>query len=304
MKYIGLYLILAIHPFQTYCQLAEVEGILQISAGLPTLQFFDNGSGENRIEFKIQESGNDIFLRSLYGKLNLGASLTGTSNTHVTINHLGDVGLGVSDPLANLHLKDNFELLRLEGSSYQFLTFYRGGSKYGEMGFTTPNTKRLTIRNTNTGLEGLIQLLGGNGGGFWMFPDGKLYANNIGLIGNHKNMQWDATTGEIGWDGSSRRFKENIQSLSTDWSKIFHVRPVKYTRPRSPDRWEYGYIAEEMDSIGLTNLVGYDSDGIPDEVKYDRMVLYLTEIMKVHHQEIQTLKKKNEELHRIIMKSN
>ena len=61
--------------------------------------------------------------------------------------------------------------------------------------------------------------------------------------------------GEIGYDNSSRRYKSNISPLYDDWKKILGAQPVKYDRPASPGDWEYGYIAEEMDSIGLKNLV-------------------------------------------------
>jgi hypothetical protein len=102
-------------------------------------------------------------------------------------------------------------------------------------------------------------------------------------------MQYNSSTGAIGWDNSSRRSKTNISTLEDDWSKILNSRPVKYTRPGSPDYWEYGYIAEEMDSIGLQNLVGYDTLGIPDDVKYDKMVVYLTEMIKIQQRSIAAL---------------
>lgn len=103
-------------------------------------------------------------------------------------------------------------------------------------------------------------------------------------------MQYNSSTGEIGYDNSSRRYKTNIKTLVDDWSKILQARPVQYTRPASQDYWEYGYIAEEIDSIGLTNLVGYDQLGLPDDVKYDRMVIYHNEILKLQQSQIQELK--------------
>ena len=37
--------------------------------------------------------------------------------------------------------------------------------------------------------------------------------------------------------------------------------------------WEYGYMAEELDSLGLTAMVGYDEEGLPDDVRNDKLVL-------------------------------
>lgn len=121
--------------------------------------------------------------------------------------------------------------------------------------------------------------------------NGELYAPNLDFIGDLVDLQYNTTTGEIGYDNSSRRYKTNITTLKDDWKKILMINPVKYTRPASPDRWEYGYIAEEIAEIGLTNLVGFDLEGIPNDVKYDRMVLYLNEIIKELHADVQELKK-------------
>ncbi|MBK8503602.1 MAG: tail fiber domain-containing protein [Saprospiraceae bacterium] len=118
---------------------------------------------------------------------------------------------------------------------------------------------------------------------------GDLFIKTLTNIGDFKNMQYNDATGQLGWDNSSRRYKINISTLKDDWTKILNARPVKYSRPASPDHWEYGYIAEEMDSIGLRNLVGYDQDGIPDDVKYDKMVVYLTEMIKIQQNRITEL---------------
>ena len=133
---------------------------------------------------------------------------------------------------------------------------------------------------------------------------GAIYAKGIRNIGDHKNMQFNSSTGEIGWDNSSRRSKIKIETLHDDWSKVLNARPVKYCRPNNPNRWEYGYIAEEMDSIGLTNLVGYDPDGIPDDFHYAKMIIYLTEIIKIHNSDIQLLKVENDELKRLLKEMN
>lgn len=113
---------------------------------------------------------------------------------------------------------------------------------------------------------------------------------------NKKNMQWDNVTGEVGYDNSSRRYKENIVTFKDDFYKILLAEPRTYTRPRDPDVWEIGYIAEEFADAGLTSLVGYDQEGLPDYIHYDRIGLYLTEIVKDQQLRIEALEHENEAL--------
>ncbi|MBK8502943.1 MAG: tail fiber domain-containing protein [Saprospiraceae bacterium] len=105
--------------------------------------------------------------------------------------------------------------------------------------------------------------------------------------GDHNNLQYNASSGQFYYDNSSRRYKENITTLEDDWTKILNTRAVTYTRPEDPCRWEYGYIAEEIDSIGLTTMVGYDAEGQPEDVRYDKMVIYMVEMLKIQQREIE-----------------
>ena len=221
-------------------------------------------------------------LNWLGGNVNIGS-----------ITSEGNLGIGVTIAQAPLHLSDNAELVRLnyEAGGHGYISFYEFGSRRAWLGFSSDGQDDLYFTNEDSGDIFLYN----NPGFLKITQAGELYTNENGLkdIGDKKNMQYNSSTGEIGYDNSSRRYKTNIQTLKDDWSKILEARPVRYTRPDSPDCWEYGFIAEEIDSIGLTNLVGYDAEGIPDDVKYDRMVLYLNEIVKNQEQQIKILKEQN-----------
>ncbi|MBK9337192.1 MAG: hypothetical protein IPM98_11705 [Lewinellaceae bacterium] len=55
---------------------------------------------------------------------------------------------------------------------------------------------------------------------------------------------------------------------------------------------EIGYIAEEVDSLGIKSLVLYEDAAkkIPLSINYKKMVIYTNEIVKMHHAEIEKLK--------------
>ncbi len=129
--------------------------------------------------------------------------------------------------------------------------------------------------------------------------NGSFYVHGL-PFGDHGNMQYNSSTGQFYYDNSSRRYKEKITTMKDDWSKILETRPMTYTRPDNPDRWEYGYIAEEIDSIGLTSMVGYDSEGKPEDVRYDKMIIYLVEMLKIQQKQIDSQKGEIESLQKQI----
>jgi hypothetical protein len=60
--------------------------------------------------------------------------------------------------------------------------------------------------------------------------------------------------------------------------------------PHSPDIKEIGYIAEELDSLGLHDLVIRSDEGVIEGIFYDKIVLYTNEVLKQHDEEINNLK--------------
>lgn len=112
-------------------------------------------------------------------------------------------------------------------------------------------------------------------------------------FGDRRNLQWDDETKGLFQDNSSRRYKENIRPLTVDFARLLQAVPMAYTRPGSPQRWEIGFIAEEMDALGLTELVEYDKEGRPDGVRYDKVPLYLTRLAATQQQELNQLKTEN-----------
>lgn len=127
--------------------------------------------------------------------------------------------------------------------------------------------------------------------------DGRLAAAGLRNIGDFRNMQWNQSTGEIGWDTSSHRYKENITPLEDDFARVLSLQPKTYTRiGGDPNRWEIGYLAEEVHDLGLHRLVEYDLQGRPDGVNYEKMVLYLNEVIKQQQARIAALEQRVSEL--------
>ena len=278
-------------------QSMEVEGSFQVSSNTPIIRLFDSASGEQRIEGEIRENFDDIWLRAYYGSLRFGTGTVGSIPNDLVISPEGNVGINSMTINSNgrIGIEDvapNHQLSLGSTTATTKIALHESdldpSVNYG-LGVTS-GTFRFNLNSANA-KYGFYDAPGSSANEvFEILGNGRLFAHTLQNIGDQKNMQYNSTTGEIGYDNSSRRYKRNIKTLEDDWEKILQTRPVQYTRPASPEHWEYGYIAEEIDSIGLTNLVGYDIEGMPDDVKYDRMVIYLTEILKMHQKELAMLR--------------
>ncbi|MDD5593456.1 MAG: tail fiber domain-containing protein [Candidatus Margulisbacteria bacterium] len=106
------------------------------------------------------------------------------------------------------------------------------------------------------------------------------------------------TTGDVYYtnDGnSSKRYKDNIQPLNDDFYKILQAKPKTFTYKDTGNK-DIGYIAEDIDELGLKNLVIYNKDGQPDALKYDKIPLYILEIVKAQQTQIEKQQKEIDEL--------
>jgi hypothetical protein len=89
-------------------------------------------------------------------------------------------------------------------------------------------------------------------------------------------------------DSSSLRYKTNISPLNANFRKILELKPVSYTF-KATNINTVGYIAEEINNLGLSDLVVYDNNGLPEGVRYDRVPLYLLELAKDQDYKITTI---------------
>lgn len=128
------------------------------------------------------------------------------------------------------------------------------------------------------------------------------FNKDISAPGFHATNGWSASSGTQLVDcggsnwickmSSSIKYKKNIETASDDWSKILNVRSVNFEyKDKLPDGSsqprDFGVIAEEVEKLGLGNLIIRNSDGEIESVKYDRMVLYLIPLVKEQRQKME-----------------
>jgi hypothetical protein len=139
---------------------------------------------------------------------------------------------------------------------------------------------RLTIDNT-TGKVGIGTTS----------PPSKLAVPGL-YDGSGDNFYWlayDNTTGKIWRVGSSAsKYKGNIEPYSDNFMDILKLEPKSFTW-NTDSRLDFGYIADEVDAVGLRNLIMYDEEGKPDGIKLARLPVYIIEVLKQQQSSLKSL---------------
>lgn len=94
---------------------------------------------------------------------------------------------------------------------------------------------------------------------------------------------------------STRRLKQDIQSIDVSANDILSVEPRKFKYKSDvvefgdEAKYAYGFIAEELHDAGLYGYVTYDAEGIPDGVQYALYVSALQAVVRYQASQIQSL---------------
>lgn len=94
--------------------------------------------------------------------------------------------------------------------------------------------------------------------------------------------------GRIYKQSSSTKYKTDIADFVDDYKKILKLSPSRYRYINRTEE-EIGYLAENLDRMGLRTLVVYNDLGEPESVKYDKVPIYLIPIIKEQEEKLASL---------------
>ena len=100
---------------------------------------------------------------------------------------------------------------------------------------------------------------------------------------------YNPITHELSYQGSSRVLKTNIRPLEVNPSNVLSLQAVRFDWKKGgmPD---IGLIAEDVDEV-IKDLAVHDSENYPISVKYEKLSIYLLEVIKLQEKRITQLEK-------------
>lgn len=121
--------------------------------------------------------------------------------------------------------------------------------------------------------------------------------NGVAVVGNAVLV---SATGQLGTLVSSRRYKENISSLTTISKKFMQLNPVKFNyKSDATHTPQYGLIAEEVENV-FPELVVYNKDGEIESVKYHLLYAFYIKMIQDLQHKLETHEAKILELQNLI----
>jgi len=214
------------------------------------------------------------------------------TGTGLTLDNNGNVGIGTTGPGSLLHLNGATSNAPLTMGStatgygnertYQFRLENQAATTQTALILTALNDSLANVRDLVT-----FQHTGNVGIGTTA-PGSKLSIASLGSS-TGTAMVIDAS-GDVWKDSSSVRYKENIKDLdlSNIPEKLLELNPISFNY-KGTGASSFGYLAEDVAGLGLTDLVIYDASGQPDALRYDKLGLYLVEGFKMTHEGLEAL---------------
>ena len=214
----------------------------------------------------------------------------------------GNVGIGTTSPSALLDLSSNsfpamyvrdigsgtnasFRAVAQNSNEGGFIAENSNVSLYSslsKLSFTAFGANAIEFSN-NSALRLIITSNGDVGIGTStpakrLHVDGTIRYTNRPAAGTITAMGWD-TNGDLTSASSSMRYKQDVQTYQKGLDIVRQLRPVIF-RYHEENRYNIGFLAEEIETAGLSEVLLYDDQNRPEGVLYANMVALLVKAVQ------------------------
>lgn len=189
------------------------------------------------------------------------------------------------------------------GSAQTLLSIARQGQTLDTGGMVmgiSPSEARITVRENipfdiwTNNTERMRIAASGNVGIGTQSPATLLHVNgtirytNRPAAGTITAIGFDAN-GDLRSSSSSLRYKHDVEELEKGLNEVMQLRPVSF-KFNGEARTNMGFIAEEVDELGLSDVMLYNEEKQPEGVIYANMVALLTKAIQEQQAQIEDLK--------------
>ncbi len=223
-------------------------------------------------------------------------------DNQVAINQAtGNVGIGDTAPLGKLQVVTANDTNPSVITAWDSRHFVLGESaSSGGIGLSydqTNNVGYITAVSPNVSFRNLVlQSAGGNVGIGTTAPQARLHVNGIirvdALAGAGVVQLCLNAADQISVCSSSLRYKTDIKPFNNGLNSINRLRPIAFIW-KDGGMKDVGFGAEDVEKISPL-LVAYNSAGLVEGVKYDRLSVVFVNAFKEQQPQIESLEKQNQ----------
>jgi hypothetical protein len=243
-----------------YALYSNSSGGNMTAVGYGALYSNTTGTGNNAQGYEAMYSNTTGSNNSAIGDGALYSSTTGIGNNAVGLTALENMTTGVR----NTAIGNNAGLNLISGNYNTYIGWGVNGSTGGITGENYVTRIGVTYADPNVNVAPTTYVTG---------IYNSAVAGGIPVVVN--------SLGQLGFAGSSERFKTGIAALGATSDRLGRLRPVSFHVKTDPGgAIQYGLIAEEVDKV-YPELVIRDRDGRIQGVRYDELTpLLLNEMQK------------------------
>ena len=275
---------------------ANTSGTENVIVGRSAGRFNTTGSANSALGFAALYSTTTGSNNTAIGQYALQANTTASYNTAVgyqagysQTSGIGGSGenafFGVRAGYATTGIKNTFVGNSINGGSGAG-SAVTSGNNNTILGGYTGNQGGLDIRtNANQ-----VVLSDGDGNPRFRHDgtNSRLYLFDIASGAGTYNLKYQSG-GQVTFDTSSARYKDNIRNSVYGLNSVMALRSVMFEYKSEPERTDVGLVAEEVFEV-IPEIVAIDKEGRPDAVSYDRMVSVLVKAVQELKAEVDSLK--------------